>query len=46
SDNNNQQIVNYMDDVRQTLRQPQINTLSLKLLYFLDWQYLKPHRKV
>ncbi len=34
---------NYFTNVNNLLKSPQHNSFSLKILYYLDWQYLKKH---
>ncbi|NVO01989.1 MAG: carbohydrate binding family 9 domain-containing protein [Bacteroidetes bacterium] len=36
---------NYIDNIENTINSPQLNSLSLKVLYYLDYQYLKRKRK-
>lgn len=36
-----QVIWNYLDNIRHTFAADQLNSLSLKVLYYLDWQYFK-----
>ncbi len=31
----------FLDNLRNTLKLPQVNSLSIKILYYLDYQYLK-----
>ncbi len=35
-------IDNYVDNLRNTLQADQLNSFSVKLLYYLDYQYLRP----
>lgn len=37
--------VNFFDNLRQTLNEPQWNTFSIKFLYYLDYQQLKSRTK-
>ncbi|MEI6748253.1 MAG: DUF5916 domain-containing protein, partial [Bacteroidota bacterium] len=39
---NGEQVINdYMENFRSTLKSPQTNSFSLKILYYLDYGYLK-----
>jgi len=38
-------LCNYVDNVNNLFNSPQFNSLSLKILYYLDWQYLKKVKK-
>ncbi|MFN8255781.1 MAG: DUF5916 domain-containing protein [Bacteroidales bacterium] len=42
--NSDQIIHNYFDNLNQTMRLPQTNSFSLRVLYYLDYQYLT-HKK-
>ena len=37
-------VVKYMENVRNTMESPQTNSLSVKVLYYLDYLYLKKKR--
>jgi hypothetical protein len=37
-------ILDYWDNIRHTFAEDQLNSLSLKVLYYFDWQYLKKRR--
>ncbi|MFH0867350.1 MAG: DUF5916 domain-containing protein [Bacteroidota bacterium] len=39
-------IPNYFDNIHKTFDTPQTNSLSLKVLYYLDYQYLKGKKKL
>ena len=34
----------YFRNLSNTIEEPQTNSISVKVLYFLDWEYLKRHR--
>ena len=38
----NEMMNNYLDNLRHILGQPQINSLSLRIIYYLDYQALQP----
>jgi len=38
-------IPDYIENLHRTINSPQTNTFTVKMLYFLDYQYLKKHRK-
>jgi len=38
---NNQITYNYFENFSQTLQYPQLNTLTLKILYYLDYNQLR-----
>ncbi len=40
----NMVILDYWDNIRHTFAEDQLNSLSLKVLYYFDWQYLKKRR--
>ena len=45
----NEQIINhidYFDNLNHTFQQPQLNNLSLKVLYYFDYQNLKKDKPV
>jgi len=37
---------NVIDNIKQTIRAPQINSPSLKVLYYLDYKYFKKTKKI
>ncbi len=39
-----QLINNFWDNLNNTLESSQVNSISLKILYYLDYQYLKKHK--
>jgi hypothetical protein len=40
-----QPIVNFFEDVKHTFSSDQLNSLSIKVLYYLDYQYLVKNKK-
>ncbi len=44
--NDNATTIPLYEDFNNTMNSPQLNSISIKLLYYIDWQYLKKNRKM